>query len=441
VAAPLAIGSVSNARGHGLAAAAGATSPGALVVALALPLLFLHRTWQPAVGSVTLSDVAVLAVVVAALAAAVRRGLAPLVAGRLVWLTWAFFLFWLTVATAYGAARFGAYPLRKHAVTLAKWDEYALLAPALPLLLRRRRDLDVVLWSLALWSAAATVVGLLEFFGVDVAAKGTIGKRQASFLGSSDFAALSGAALLAGAVGRRGALAWISIAAGGLGTIVAGSLSAVLGLVTALAALGLFVVRSDRRRALAIAATLAVVVAASLVIRSADVSAFQRFLGGETTERANPNKVQTYAHRTVLAYIGGRIWLAHPLLGVGWQGSGDAWAYMPYVPDAKRKFPDEPPLAFPPPHRTYGVQFLYLQALADLGVLGLVAVVAVFASAFAVAVRARETTPGRIAALWILFVAWCWTAQGFIAGIPLDALTWLAVGLAANAAASRHAGA
>ena len=414
-------------------------SPGALVVATALPLLFLHREWQPAVGSVTLADVAILAVVLAALAAGAREGFAPLLAGRVVWLTWAFFLFWLAVATAYGAARFGAYPLRKHAVTLAKWDEYALLAPALPLLLRRRRDLDVVLWSLALWSAAATFVGVLEWFGLDVAAKGAFGKRQASFLGSSDFAALSGAALLAGVVVRRGPLAWILVAAGAIGSIVAGSIAALFGLATAAALALLVLVRVDRRRAIVLAATLAVVAAGSAAIRTADLTAFQRFLGG-TPETSQPNKVQTYSHRTTLAYIGGRIWLDHPLLGVGWEGSKDAWAYMPYVPDAKRRFPHEAPLAFPAPDRPYGIQLMYLEALADLGPVGLLGVVALFAAVFVAAVRARRNAAGAIAALWILFVAWCWTAQDFVAAIPLDALTWLTVGLAATAAAWRRAG-
>ena len=32
--------------------------------------------------------------------------------------------------------------------------------------------------------------------------------------------------------------------------------------------------------------------------------------------------------------------------------------------------------------------------------------------------------------LWTVLIIWLWTAQGYIAGIPLDALTWLAFGLA-----------
>src|SRR5207245_482769 len=144
------------------------------------------------------------------------------------------------------------------------------------------------------------------------------GKRQASFLGSSDFAALSGAALLAGFVVRRGPLALILVVAGAIGSIVAGSISALLGLATAAAVALLVLVRVDRRRAVALASVLAVVAAGSVAIRNADLPAFQRLLGG-TPDTSRLNKVQTYSHRTTLAYIGGRIWLDHPLLGVGWE--------------------------------------------------------------------------------------------------------------------------
>jgi O-antigen ligase len=424
-----------------VAAAVGGASPGAVVLALAIPLLFLHATYQPTLGvtaggvhvEAALSDFAVLAVVLAATWTGIRDGFAPLRSGRWAWLALAAFLVWIVVAVAYGAARFDAYPARTHLVTAGKWIEYALLAPALPLVLRRRRDFELLLWSLGLWSAAATFVGVLEWFGLDVAAKGTFGKRQASFLGSSDFAALSGAALLAGVVVRERVLRPLLIVSGALGTIIAGSLAGLLGLATAFAVLAVaLLLRGQRRPLVPLVAMLAVVAAGSIAIRTADLSAFQRFLGGEPARNENPNKVQTYAHRTLLAYIGGRIWLDHPVLGVGWEGSNDPYAYLPYVDDAKRKFPDESPLAFPTRERSYGVQNVYLQALADLGVIGLAALLALLGAAFALAARAWRSEHGRIAALWLLLVAWLWTAQGFVAGIPLDALTWLAVGLAAT---------
>jgi hypothetical protein len=45
--------------------------------------------------------------------------------------------------------------------------------------------------------------------------------------------------------------------------------------------------------------------------------------------------------------------------------------------------------------------------------------------------------PGAVAAFALLAAMGIWGAQGLVAGIPLDAVTWLAVGLAATAAAQR----
>jgi hypothetical protein len=79
------------------------------------------------------------------------------------------------------------------------------------------------------------------------------------------------------------------------------------------------------------------------------------------------------------------------------------------------------------------VQNLWVQALADLGVIGFVLTAAVFAAAVWLAGRAALAGRriGTIALAWTALLVWLFTAQGFIAGIPLDALTWLAFGLAA----------
>ena len=69
-------------------------SPGALVLAAAIPVLFLHVHYQPGFGvgfgsttlNAYLSDFAVLAVVVVALWSGFRDGFAPLVRGRWLWL-------------------------------------------------------------------------------------------------------------------------------------------------------------------------------------------------------------------------------------------------------------------------------------------------------------------------------------------------------------------
>jgi O-antigen ligase len=432
-----------------------AISPGAVVLAAAIPILFLHVQYQPGIvvtlGSTTvnayLSDFAVLAVVVAAIAAGLRTGWAPLASGRALWIAGAAFLLWVFAEVAWGRHRSAAYPWHTHGVTAAKFAEYALLAPAVPLLLRRAGDLLLSAWSLVGWSVCATAIGIAQFFGAAVfLSDGTGGTREASFLGSSDFAALSGATLLLGIaasavpgfrLGRPLGIA--ATVSGALGMIVAGSIASVLGLGTGLVALAAVIVirrELDLRRLIPVVVAVAVVIVGAVAIRGKDLDAFARFVGASHTGRNRPAKVQTYAHRTLLAWLGFEIWKDHPLLGVGWEGSAEPAVFLPYLPAAHRRFPDEAPAAFPSaaPSRRYGVQNAWLQAPADLGVVGLGLWVAVFAAAAWLAARAavaRGSRPALLALAGIGLLLWLWTAQGFVAGIPLDALTWLTFGLAA----------
>jgi len=429
-------------------------SPGAVLLAAALPILFLHVHYQPgvaiSVGSTTvdayLSDFAVLAVVVLAVVEARRRGVATLAPGRPLWIAGALFLVWMAFGVVYGRLHASGYPWQTHGVTAAKFAEYALLAPAVPLLLRRARDLVLPIWSVALWSSAATVVGIAQFFGADIFLAGTVGRRQASFLSSADFAALSAAALLVGIVAIaaprvRGTRipAAIATVSGVLGMIVAGAVASVLGLATALVALGVVLLLRRElvpRRVVAIGAVAAVVAVGVVAIRGSDLDAFARFLGaspGKTTS-PEPTKVQTYAHRTLLAWIGFEIWKDHPVLGVGWEGSAEPVNFGPYLPAAHVRFPDEAPLAFPSaaPERRYGVQNSWLQALADLGIIGLALWAGTFAAAAWVAVKGLGAVTALYGLLATGLLVWLWTAQGFVAGIPLDALTFLAFGAAAT---------
>jgi O-antigen ligase len=424
------------------------------VLAAAIPILFLHVQYQPGfavgIGSTTinayLSDFAVLAVVVAALAEGLRRGFAPLATGRWLWLALALFVVWIFAEVVLGHLHAAGYASRTHGVTATKFAEYALLAPAVPLLLRRGRDLLLPLWSVALWSAAATVVGIAQFFGADILFAGPAGRRQASFLGDSDFAALSAAAILVGIVAlalpraRVARLpAVLATTAGALGMILAGAVASLLGLLTALAALALVVVARREivpRRLAAVAAIAGVVAGGVVAIRGNDLGAFARFVDTSGSNRATPTRIQTYAHRTLLAWIGWQIWKDHPLLGVGWEGSAEPANFGPYLPAAHRRF-HEAPQAFPSaaPNRRYGVQNAWIEALADLGVAGLALWTAVFATAAWLAGRAAVllgTAPALYALLAVAVVAWLWAGQGFVAGIPLDALTWLALGLTAT---------
>src|SRR3954470_14020216 len=219
-------------------------APRALVLAAAIPLLFLHVSYQPglSVGSVDayLSDFAVLAVVLVALVEGVRTRFAPLRPGLPVWIAIACFLLWMLVEVGLGHHHAASYATHDHAVTAAKFAEYALLAPPVLLLVRARPELLPAAWTLAVWRSLATAVGIAQFFGANIFLAGTVRPRQASFLASADFAALSAAALLIGiVVSEPRTLRRLALATGVLGMIVAGALASVLGLATALVVLAI----------------------------------------------------------------------------------------------------------------------------------------------------------------------------------------------------------
>jgi O-antigen ligase len=453
--------SANSPAGRGLAALRG-PSPGACVLAAAIPLLFLHANFQPSVSislgrtsaTAYLSDFAVLAVVLAALWSVLRDGAGALRPGLAFWAPAALLFAWIAVEVAAGHARASGYSLADHGVSAAKFAEYGLLAPAAAVLARRRRDLELLCWSFTAWSAAATFVGLLQFFGVHAADSApAVGHRQASFLSSADFAALSGGALLIGLAALTvprlrlgGRLGVAATATGALGMVVAGSIASVLGLATSLVVLAaVLLLRRDavtRRdlvpRRLVVAVAVGVLVfAGTVAIRGSDLEAFARFLGAAPVTHTEETTVQTYAHRTLLSWMGFEMWKDHPLLGVGWEGSADPAVFTAYLPRMHAHFPDEAPLAFPAaaPDRHYGVQDAWIEALSDLGVPGFVLWTATFAGAAWVGLRGTLRTDSPQPLLGLLGVAllvWLWAAQGFVAGIPLDALTFLLFGLAAT---------
>ena len=339
-----------------------------------------------------------------------------------------------------------------HLVSFLKFGEYALLAPAIPLLVRRGQDLTIVLGSLVLWSVVATTVALVQFFGVDVFDAWNPGWRQPSFLGHHDLAALSavvvGLAVAAILCGTRRLpsprLFAVALAAGALGLIVAGSLAAAGGFALGAAAAA-FVARGrfepSRRRILALVAVVAVIGAGVTAIRADSLEEFVRFLG--ISEERQPEGVETYSQRTVLAYIGIRIWEDNPIVGVGWQRSARAEVFEPYLADARARFPDVVDHAFPAPGREWGVQNLYVQILADAGLVGLVLLLAVGVGGAVLAWRTVVHAPRPWAAgvgvatiCGLLTLAGEWASLGIVAGIPILAATCVLLGLAAAGAAT-----
>ena len=393
-----------------------------------------------------------LAVAITAAFAGVRHGFEPLRAGWLVWLTGGLFVLLVGAASLYPRIWDSDYAVSTHAVTAGKFGEYALLAPAVPLLAPAARDLELVLGALFAWATAAAVVGVLQIFGVDIFDAWQPGRRQPSFLGHYDLAALCGASLVARSPASRSGVASScrlrssrsAASPGAVGVVVSGSAAAGLGLAAAVAALllvGVYRRTLTARNGIAAVAVVAVIAGGILIMRGGDVDQFIRFLGIRRESVSAEENVQTYVQRTMLAYIGWRIFLDHPVAGAGWQASvKEEQVYGDYLDDAKREFPDTPPLAFPSSEHPYGIQNAYVQALADLGVIGFALLLATFASGLFLAGRAALRGPpasmraGAIAAAWLLLAMGTWTAVGLVAGVPLDALTWIALGLAATAA-------
>ena len=431
-----------------LRALAGDAPAEALVLAAAVPFLFLHATYQPTLSlgagstsvDVTLADAAIAASLAAAFVRARREGWQPLHRAR--WL-----LGFAAALVLIGAVSLGTpsllgeeYDVGVHAISVAKFAWYACLLPATVLLVRSVGDAVPLLRATVAWSVAATGVGLLQFLGLVAEFEGKRpGQREPSFVGIHDFASLSGAALVVGAVGlvfddgrlvgRRWSVA--ALATGALGVVLAGAMTAVLGVWLATAAV-LLAARAlgllHARRALALLAVTLLVTAGTAAMRADTIERFAEFIG--LRDRTEQTGVESYAHRTLLAYIGGRIWLDNPVTGVGWQASSKEWAYGPFLDDARARFPNEPEQAFPAPDRPWGIQLLYLQVAADLGIAGVAALLGLAAAGIAAGIRGIRSSPVALLGLgWVLVAAGVWSGIGLVPGLPLGALTWLAFGL------------
>ena len=171
---------------------------GALLLAASVPVLLLHVDYQPQVSlalggtdaSLKLSDLAVLGVAVAAIVTLAREGIGLLRPALVVLAPVLALLAWVGVGVVVGAVSDRPYATGTHLVTAAGFLEYALLAPAVAVLVRTPDALRLVLWTLVGWLAVLDVVGLAQFAGLGHT---PAGERQPSWIGYHDFAAAGAA--------------------------------------------------------------------------------------------------------------------------------------------------------------------------------------------------------------------------------------------------------
>lgn len=362
------------------------------------------------------ADIALLVLLAIALASLPRRHLpwlALLGAGALCALV-------VVTGAANGASAF---------VASAKLAELAILGLAAFALLKTYVTVESLVDVLLLFTLAADVVAAVEFISNG-------GGRQASFLGEHDFAALATLPLLYGLVlvfeERRVGRAVLAIVAGAVGCIFGAALASLVGLYLGAAAVIVAAALRARLRARPIAVTVAVVAvvtAGTLVLRSGELGFVQSWFG-KPAERPG-QYAASWSQRLIYAYVGGRVFLDHPLAGTGWYPQLPPSEYVRYLPDARRRFSDQPERYFPPTDGTFIPQQAYDQVLYELGLAGAAALLALLTGAGRAAVRAtREALPlAALPAVWLAATIGAIAGEGLFGGTPLAALFWLVSGV------------
>jgi hypothetical protein len=300
------------------------------------------------------------------------------------------------------------------------------------------------------WNVFLSAIAALQFLGLVNEFQGRRPvQREPSYIGVHELGAISAATLCVGLVAvlssRWRIESKLAVAAGAIGVSLAAALDAVGGLAVAAAVAGLAAVRrrtTTAYRLAAVAFIVAIVAVGSVTLRASAISAFAEFLGVRPASTETTADVQSYAHRTLLGYIGVRMWLDHPIVGAGWQVSLEPSGFDPYLAAAHRRFPDEPAAAFPSGEHRWGVQNGVIQTLSDLGLVGLVLLVAAIAAGARIAWRAAsrhgdDADAGAIALGWLIAAAAVFTGTGLLPGSSIEALLWLSLGSAAALATGR----
>jgi O-antigen ligase len=260
-------------------------------------------------------------------------------------------------------------------------------------------------------------------------------------MGEHDLAALGtlvaavGLARVHARNGFPGALGATGLVLGVVAAILGASLASVLGIYLVSIAILATALRRRELRRLGVVVTLAVALittGGTLAMRHGELGFLQSWFG------APPERPGEYAaswsQRLIYTYVGGRVFLDRPWLGTGWHGLLPPEEFAQYLPDARARFPDQPPHYFPAADRDFIPQQAYDQVLFQLGLAGGALFLVLLAAAAwraAVATRRRGTDAAYLPAAWLAALAGALAGAALFGGAPLTALFWLTLGLVA----------
>ena len=404
-------------------------SPRLALLLVTLALCLVRARDQPGldvgVGGTTATivpaDLALAALAAVAVAELARHGVPRSAWAALVWAT-VFCALVLATGASNGAAAF---------VSGAKLVELSALGLGTLALVSTKQHLEAIVDVLLLFTLAADGVGLVRFVTGG-------GGRQASFLGEHDFAALATLPLLYGLTlvfsRRRGRRAALAIVAGSVGCILGAALASLLGLylgAATLIAIAALRRHLDLRSLLVTAAALAAVTAGTLTIRSADLGFLQSWFGKPASRPGQ--YASSWSQRLIFAYIGGRIFIDNPVLGTGWYGNLPPTTFARYLPDARRRFSDQPARYFPPADGEFIPQQTFDQVLYELGIAGGAALLGLLVALGRSCARTARRVWGSFVSLpaaWLAGSIGALAGEGFFGGTPLAATFWLVAGVA-----------
>ena len=270
------------------------------------------------------------------------------------------------------------------------------------------------------------------------------GRRQASFLGEHDLAALSTACLIVALAAlhcrhRLSHLPFVAGVVGSAGIILGAALASLLSLYLAIAAL--IAIAALRRSLRLRSVVITLVIAAALTggtysLRAGDLGFLQQWFA--PAEDAQPGQYAgSWSQRLIFVYIGGRVFLDRPVLGTGWWGELPPAEYARFLPDARKRYPDQPARYFPPATGSFIPQQTFDQVAYELGIVGIALFAALLVAAARAAVKsARAWPPGDsdelaayLGAPWLASLVGAIAGSALFGGTPMAALFWLTFGL------------